>query len=304
MALCQNTIVFKGQLYHNKSGPLKKVRVVVNNQYPAMTDDAGIFAVTLPRSATNVRITVPLSNHHIIYPAGGYLAIPRDLKDIPQIIVGKRKENIFLTQYLTLYKQKRADSPNVFNNLQLSKKMDSLQTLLMKFHYTESEIKTAEKLLNGKEETISQLLQDLSAFRNSARDLAVTFKNLSPFAFEQSAAIDALLDAVKAYNNNYNKLDRMHNNYEQRIADFWQNDSLNKAFTELVDFNINHLHPEKIYPLQEVILQIRQYYTGKKKNRNTRTQLEEVIVKNVKQLQPALNELDMRTNKVLQQLDD
>src|SRR4051812_37160867 len=87
-SFAQNTIVFKGQLYHNQLGPMKRVRVIINNQYPALTDDAGIFQVALAKNSTSARVSMPMTNYQILYPAGGYVAIPRDLKDVPQIIIG------------------------------------------------------------------------------------------------------------------------------------------------------------------------------------------------------------------------
>jgi hypothetical protein len=302
-SIAQNTFAFKGQIFHNQQGPQKRIRVIVNNQYPAITDDAGVFQVALVRGTTHIRVALTQPDYQILYPSNGYVAIPRDLKDVPQIIIGSAKDNIYLQQYLKLYQLKRKEtSTSAAHMKEITRKMDSLQKMLLRLHYTEADLRKAEKIQEGKDDYLPEISADIIDYRNQTFSLISAFKYVSEYAFENASALQALLEAVNKYNDSYHKLDRQQLNYERRLSEFWENDSLTVAYHDLADFSLNKLHAERIYPLQEVILQIRQYFTGKKKNKKLKQDIQQNISKYVSQLDVIYPELEKRTNVVIQLL--
>src|SRR4051812_18555794 len=101
--IAQNTFAFKAKVIHNKNGLMKQFSMLVNSNI-AVTNDAGIFVVPLNNNTTHVKIQLQQSNFVVLYPLAGYVAIPRDLNDIPEIIIGSHTDNTYLNQYLNLYK--------------------------------------------------------------------------------------------------------------------------------------------------------------------------------------------------------
>ena len=78
----QGTFTFKAKVIHNKKGLVKNITVLVNSN-PAVTNDAGILVIGLPNNTTHVKVALRQSDYTILYPTAGYVAIPRDLNDMP-----------------------------------------------------------------------------------------------------------------------------------------------------------------------------------------------------------------------------
>jgi hypothetical protein len=305
ICVAQNTFSFKAQIYHNKLGPQKNVSVLIDNQYPAVTNDAGVFIVGLPNATNHVKVTLSKTNYAILYPYGGYLLIPRDLNDVPQVIVGNVKENDYLNQYLTIYKllknkPKATSDPTVGA---LKSKLDSLESQLIKLNYTEAEIRTAKEIQDGKDDYLPEISADLLDYRVKAIDLKTAFRYVSDYAFDNASALQKLAEAITNYNYSLNKLDRQHMNYEKRIGDFWQNEQLKKSYHDLVEFALDTINRLKIYPMQETIAQIREYFiNGKNKNTTLKKSIQDKINSATNELDVLLPKLEKETIALLNEL--
>lgn len=298
LCIAQNTFSFKGQVYHNKLGALKNVSVIIDNTYPSVTNDAGVFVVGLPNNTTHIKVALSNSDYSILYPYGGYIAIPRDLNETPQVIVGNLKENDYLNQYLSLYKLVKGKTSTPDPNVQALKiKMDSLEKLLIKFHYTESDINTAKEIQNGKDDYFPTITGDLTDYITKAIDLKTAFKYVSDYAFDNVNALQKLAEAINNYNISFQTLSRQRSNYEKRIADYWKSDSLKINFNNLTSFALDTIHVQYIYPMQQTIAMIRDYRT----NRNTdlKKSIQQKISLQVQKLDVLLPKLDEDTNQII-----
>lgn len=282
----QNSIAFKAQVFHHKLGPQKNISVLIDNQYAAVTNDAGVFIISLPKNTSRVKVSVSSNSYSILYPFGGLVLLPRDVNDVPQIIVGSLRENNFMQQYLSLYRLIKAKTPSAPADIQgLKSKMDSLQKLLLKLNYTESELRTAKQLQDGKEDYLPAINGDLADYKTMAADLKTAFKYVSDYAFENGAALERLSTAIINYNNAFNRLDRQRFTYEKRVSDYWQDDSLSAQFSLLMSFALDTLHRQKIYPMQATIGQIRDYLTRGNKNSALKKSIQEHISSMVGELE-------------------
>ena len=97
----QTTVTIKLIFQHADYGVFKRARVSVNNQLLS-TNDSGIVRVVIPRALSSVKISLPQSNDLLLYPPDGYLPVPKDLKEIPLVIVGKPSAHFQLNKYVQL----------------------------------------------------------------------------------------------------------------------------------------------------------------------------------------------------------
>jgi hypothetical protein len=220
---------------------------------------------------------------------------------VPQVIVGNLQENDYLNQYLTIYKllKKRPVTVADPGIGALKSKLDSLETQLIKLHYTETEIRTAKEIQDGKDDYLPEITADLSEFRIKAIDLKTAFKYVSDYAFDNENALQKLVESITNYNNSYNKLERQQINYGKRIRDFWQNEQLSMSFQSLMSFSLDTLHRQTIYPMQEIIVEVRDYFINKNKNGELKKSIREKISDRVQQLEMLLPKMEKESNYVL-----
>ena len=296
-AVAQKTFQFKGQIYHNKSGPQKNISVLIDNQYPAVTNDNGIFiAAGLPQSTTMIKVSLSKSDYTILYPYSGYVLIPKDLNAVSQIIIGSTRDNQDLNQYLRLYTLiKNKPAPSNPDISLLSKKLDSLQSILINQHYTESELRNYKEIQDGKDDYLPEINGDMVDFQTKASDLKTAFKFVADYAFSEKNALEKLASSINNYNISFNKLNKQHLNYERRITDYWQNDSLRNDFRNWTSLALDTIHAQYIYPMQETIGQIRNYFIGHNKNEEIKKNIQQNISRMVVQLELLLPRLDEST---------
>lgn len=303
-APAQNTFAFKAQLYHNKLGPQKNVSVLLDNQYTAVTNDAGVFIVNLPKGTNHIKVSLATNTYNILYPYGGYVLVPRDVNDVPQVIIGNIKENDYLNQYLSVYKLLKNKPTTDPNMLLLKNKMDSLEILLTKLHYSQNELRTAKQIQDGKDDYLPEISADIIDYKAKAFDLKTAFQYVSEYAFDNANALQKLAEAITNYNYSYSKLDRQRINYEKRIADYWQSETLRTSYRNLVSFAIDTLHSEKIFPMQQTIAQIREYFDKRNKSNDLKKSIQQKINEQVQQLDMLLPKLDKQSAEVLSALAD
>ena len=289
----QNSFAFKAKVIHNKKGLMKNITVLVNSN-PAVTNDAGILVIGLPGNTTHVKIALQQSDYTILYPTAGYVAIPRDLNDMPEIIIGSPNDNTYLNQYLSLYKEiKNNSSAGTEQMSQLYKKLDSLQAALLQMNYTESDLRSAKDMQDGRDKYYREISENLNDFVSRAIDLKTAFEYVASYAFDNPAALQQLNKAVTDYTDIYNTLNRQRNNYEKYLADYWQNDSLTQHYTSLIQYALDTVHAEKFFPMKDDINSINQYFSGNK-SKELKDKIQQHIKEQMDVVQPMLEALKQR----------
>jgi hypothetical protein len=292
----QNTITFKGQVLNTKFGMQKRITLLVNSRF-VMTNDSGFFQVTLPKTNTHLQVSIPFSEYLVLYPSGGYVSIPRDLKDIPLIILGSPTDMIPFKQYLEMYSLSNAATAEVRPAIRT--KLDSLKKVLLRFRVTQAEITKAEKEAEEKDAYLSALCGDVLKFRNKVFELKTNFKWLANKSLEDGDALQALIRSANEYDSTYQKFDRQHAVYENMKFQYWRNEDLLPAVRQYSDFVVLRIHADGIYPMQELILQIKQYFSGKKKNKALKKSIGDKILKHYHAIEKLLPEIDRKTKEII-----
>lgn len=291
-AFTQNTFAFKAKVIHNKKGIMKDFNILVNAEV-ATTNDAGIFVIPLKNDVTHVKVALQQTSYTVLYPTGGYVSVPRDLNDVPEIIIGSPQDNTYLNQYLAVYKEIKSNNSATASELSaLTKKLDSLQQILLQLNYTETDLHSAKEMQDGRDRYYPEITQNLIEFVDKAFDLKSALQNITAFAFDNASALQNMYNAVTDYNHIRNTLSAQRFNYEKFISDYWQDDSLTKNFHSLIVYALDTLHEGKILPLQNDITQINQYLGNK--NKDLKEKIQQNIAKEMPGLNDALAELKRR----------
>jgi hypothetical protein len=291
-AFAQNTFAFKAKVIHNKKGIMKDFTILVNSEV-ATTNDAGIFIIALNNDVTHIKVALEQTNYTVLYPTDGYVAVPRDLNDVPEIIIGSPQDNTYLNQYLAIYKEIKSNNSTTGSELSaLAKQLDSLQQILLQLNYTETDLRSAKEMQDGRDRYYPEITQNLVEFVDKAFDLQRALQNLTSFAFDNAAARQNMYNAVTDYNHIRNTLSEQRFNYEKFIGDYWQDDSLTSHFRSLIVYALDSFHQGKILPLQNDITQINQYLTNN--NKDLKEKIQQNIAKEMPGLTDALAELKNR----------
>lgn len=294
-AAAQNTFAFKAKVIHNKTGLMKQFSLLVNSN-AAVTNDAGVFVAALNNGTNHVKIQLQQSNYIVLYPTAGYVAIPRDLNDMPEIIIGSQNDNTYLNQYLNLYKAIKNNKSASSSEIRvLETKLDSLQKMLLDLNYSENELRTAKDMQDGREKYYPEISQNLNEFVSRAFDLAASFQYVSNFAFDNTSALQKLHDAVTDYTNIYNILNRQRTNYQKQIQEYWLDDSLTAQYNTLINYALDSLHSGKLFPLKDDITLINEYFSVKK-SKELKEKIQQHIREQDLSIQPMLEELKKGSN--------
>jgi hypothetical protein len=292
----QNSITLKIKIQHAEDGMLKKARVLVNGQL-LQANDSGMVKISLPKTSSSVRVSLLHSNLVLLFPPGGHLAVPRDLREIPVVVAGDAEDHLQLKDYISLYRLKETIPEEEKAKWRLN--LDSARLQLAKLNVPGSIIEKAEKTSDEKAAYISQLISDITDFRNSLSDFKYCYRFLAARAFEDAAALDELVASVNRYNSSYLKFERIDARLEDKPLQYWTNANAMHDIRAYSDFLVNKVHAPCIYPMQEAVLQIRQYYSGKKKKKNLRKSIEMDTGMFVQAIDRVLPELDKRTNELM-----
>jgi hypothetical protein len=301
-AVAAGSFTFKAQVLHERLGPMKRFTLTVDGR-STITDDGGVLEVPLATGTTHVVVAVAGPDYAIHYPFGGFVAVPRDLRDMPQIVVGSPKGNEYLRQYISIYQMtKRGAARQGEEMAALDRKLADLQDLLLKLHYSDADLRAAKEIQDRKDDYFPEITADLADFKTRAWDLKTAFKDTAELAFDNPNALERLQEAVVNYNATRNKLQRQRSTYQKRVADYWQDPALTADFQRLMSVDLDKIHFEKIYPMQPIIADIRRYFIGKDHDRDLRKRIQGDIATRVKDLEAALPEMDTLTAKVLGEL--
>lgn len=273
-SICQ-TIRFKGQL-------LQDTKIVKNytlniDGKPATTDDAGIFYAPVSSSVKQVLIQPGDQKYIILYPMGGRALIPKDPSLITQIVVANFKSNNYLKSYLTVSNQiKDSIGKSQLQIKSLRLQLDSIVKVLHKLSYTDADLRSAKEIQEGKDRNLFDITKDLQDYSRNAQNLLSAFKYLSDYAFSNSRGIEQLSEAITNYNQTYDRLDGKRIFYQKVVNDYWGSDQA-ASLKNIIDFALDTIHTNKIYPLRDLLQQIRAYFNSTKKNNQLKVSIQKKI---------------------------
>src|SRR5258706_8399005 len=271
---CQ-TINLKGQLLQDTK-VIKNYTVIIDGK-PATTDDAGIFNAVINSSARQVKIQPSDQQYVIVYPQDGRVLVPKDASLVTEIIVAGFKSNDYLKQYLTVSKQIKDSIGKSQGQIKLLHgQLDSIINVLHKLNYTDTDLRSAKEIQEGKDRNLYDITKDLVDYSRNVQNLLSAFKYLSDYAFSNSKAILQLSEAILNYNQVYDRLDGKRIFYQKTITDYWGSEQAN-SFKNIIDLAMDTIHAQKIYPLRDLLKQINDYFNHENKSVQLRLSIQKKI---------------------------
>jgi hypothetical protein len=273
-SVCQ-TINLKGQLLQNAK-VIKNYTVIIDG-HPATTDDAGIFKAVISATTKQVKVQPSDQKYIIVYPQGGRVLVPKDASLVTEIVVAAFKSNDYLKEYLNVSKQIKDSVGKSTNQIkQLYGQLDSIIKVLHKLSYTDTDLRSAKEIQEGKDRNIFDITKDLQDYSRNAQNLLSAFKYISDYAFSNNKAINELSQAILNYNQVYDRLDGKKVFYQKTIADYWGKDEAD-SFQHVINFAMDTIHANKIYPLRDLLKQINDYFNASKKNNELKLSIQKKI---------------------------
>ena len=286
------------QVLHNKLGTQKNMKLLVDNQYNVATDDAGVFVIALRNETNHIRVTLSSSSYKILYPVGGYIAIPRDLNDVPQLIIGSKDDDTYLTQYIKLYQLvKKSGSGSASEFQLLNVKMDSLQALLLQLHYTTTDLQIAKDVQDAKDFIYPEITAAYAEYKTQLGNLVRNLNHASKYAFENANALQQLSSTVTNFNNSFDKLDRQRLNYERKVKELW-GDSAANDLKNLNTFLFDTVHAYNLIEVQNCMTDINDYFTGRNRDANLKKRIQQKVSDITTKLEPWNNEIEKKINNL------
>ena len=269
------TVSLKGQLLQDTK-VIKNYTILIDGK-PETTDDAGIFTAEIASSVKQVKIQTSDQKYVIVYPRDGKILVPKDASLITEIIVASFKSNDYLKEYLTVSKQiKDSIGKSQTQIKSLNTQLDSITSMLHKLNYTDTDLRSAKEIQEGKDRNLFDITKDLQDYARNAQNLLSAFKYLSDYAFTNSRGLEQLSEAITNYNDVYNRLDGKKMFYQQTIANYWSKD-LADSFQNVISFVQDTIHANKIYPLRDLLQQIRDYFNANNKSPQLKLSIQKKI---------------------------
>lgn len=300
-SFCQ-TIQFKGQLLQNNN-VVSNYTVLVDGK-PATTNDAGIFYSPVSAASTQVNIQASDKTYIVLYPLAGRTLIPKDASLITQIVVASFQSNNYLKKYFDISKQ-LSDSIGKSNSQlnSLRNGLDSVVKVLHKLSYTDTDLRTAKEMQEGKDRNLFDITKDLEDYSRNAQNLISAFQYISAYAFANPNALLQLSEAVTNYNNSYDKLDGKRAYYLSTLNNFWDKNKAD-SFSQVVSFALDTIHTKNIYPLRDLLQQIRNYFNAGKKSDESKNSIQKQIRNLVAADQQLLDDLKNKTDGFIHSLTE
>jgi cell division septum initiation protein DivIVA len=269
------TVILKGQLLQDTK-VIKNYSVLIDGK-PETTDDAGIFSAEIGSSVKQVKIQTSDQKYIIVYPRDGKILVPKDASLITEIVVANFKSNDYLKEYLTVSKQIKDSIGKSQGQIKsLNTQLDSITSMLHKLNYSDTDLRSAKEIQEGKERNLFDITKDIEDYSRNAQNLLSAFKYLSDYAFSNSRGLEQLSEAITNYNDVYNRLDGKKVFYQKTIADYWGQDEAN-SFQNIISFAMDTIHANKIYPLRDLMQQIRDYFNANNKNNQLKLSIQKKI---------------------------
>lgn len=269
------TVILKGQLLQDTK-VIKNYSVLIDGK-PETTDDAGIFSAEIGSSVKQVKIQTSDQKYIIVYPRDGKILVPKDASLITEIVVANFKSNDYLKEYLTVSKQiKDSIGKSQAQIKLLNTQLDSITSMLHKLNYTDTDLRSAKEIQEGKDRNIYDITKDLQDYARNTENLVSAFKYVSDYAFSNSSAILQISEAINNYNQAFDRLDGKKTFYQKTIADYWGIEQAN-SYQNIINLAVDTLHRNRIYPLRDLLQQLRDYFNVGKKSNELKNSIQQKI---------------------------
>lgn len=253
-------ILFKGQVNY-KNNPLKNFTVIVNG-IPATSDFSGVFSIPVNPRLSQLTVLCQDRNYIILYPPGGNVLIPKDMSIPTPIILGTQVDDPNLRLYRNILRQISESRSKPVDLKPMYDRLDSVEAILNKLNYSKDELRTFKERQDAIDLYFPEITRVLRNYIVQAIDVKNAFKYTADFAFTNGKARETLVDAIKAYNSVFEKLNDNYAIYSQKIKDNWPSEELKKSFDGIADTLLNVVHKKMILPLNDIKNDINQYFLG------------------------------------------
>lgn len=296
----QSTFILKLKVSHIKTGLLPNYAILINGQQ-TNTDGMGFVNLALNENRTYVNVELLNStNNSILYPLRGHLSIPKDGKEILEIIIGTQEDNTLLQKKYFSVIQKLITDSNKLITESSKQNFDSLAGLIQKLEYKNITLEREKIIQEEKNKLFIAINNDLTEFKLRAANLKIELANTAQFAYTNGLVSNKISVAINDYNNIFNNLTLRRAIYAHNINDYWKNDFLTANFKSLIGYALDTLHETKILKLMVIIRQINEYrqrlINREKIPSSQKKEIQQSIETELISLDPMITELSIRTN--------
>ncbi|HEY8917801.1 MAG TPA: hypothetical protein VIM87_15260 [Chitinophaga sp.] len=246
------------------------------------TNTQGMAYITLDnrnRPPINIR---PVDEREYTIVGNEVIYLPPNANIITTVTIvrSSQKEAAAAEEISKLYRQqnidrKEMDSIRRTNQVmytQMLNRQDSiLKTVMKNFKVTESDLRSARELMEGRDKYFGIISGNLEGYLNEAKDVRDAFQNLVLYSLENPKSFKLLDSTIEVYNQYYNQLNNTNAECEKAVQDYWKSYELAMSYHNLVDFSINNIHRASIIPLNASLIRKINTYLNEpsKKKRNT-----------------------------------
>lgn len=305
VAAAQETVRLEGRLIHAQGLATGRVGLSFGGFGTTLTRADGSFTHTFPADAGEAVVAVLDNGWAVLYPPGGHIPIPRTEGVTVDVVVGEPMERVLAAAVAEKHERLRTDL------LELGAGQEQIRTVLDEFlaevrtrmDLDEAELRRAVDLAAERTERYPQIASALKDYVLKAQDVKDAFRLLAELAVRNPGVVQSLDTTILAYNEAYETLNNERPGFEQAVAAYWQNERLTAELRSLMDYALGEIHRALILQLNDSLVGIHQLQGASAARREERgAALAREIDFIVAQLEPRLDELDRRTERMLQAL--
>ncbi len=305
------TVQFRGRVVMVPGGPPFRQMTVRLDRYGVATpNDGGFFVAAIPSSVMSLTIQVETGNPRwtLRYPLSA-IAVPRDANHITDIIVGPSIEETLSRDYAASIARLRTGLRNA--GAADSQVIAAIEALRREFaertNVRMEELRSAERSTNERARILPPLSASLETYVIKATNLEIAFRYLLEPSFGSDSAFAQLNRAIVDYNLAYESLRIKRNEFENDVAQAWQNAQIASDLRALFDYALGDINTIDVLPLNEVLPTVSEILTGKLRGAEAQTKRIAVLTRvqmTVTALRARLEELERRKIRVLTALRD
>jgi hypothetical protein len=300
------TTIFKGELLSNNT--LVKNYTITIDGNPATTNESGVFTAAINSNTTQVEIKTSDKSYIILYPIGGRVLIPKNSSLLTQIVLESFQSNGQIKSYMSSLSQlKDAAKRGQSETKALQAKIDSMAANLKKLGYSNDDLRIARERQDGIDLFYPEISRALQNYILQAQTLMIAFKFIGVYAFVDINALTQYAQTQNGFNQAFEKLYVNYPTYSKKMADYWDDPSLSKAFEGIADTLIYGIGKNKIVPLNDLKNQINQYFhnqiPGKDKEK-LKKEIQSQIEAQVPPITDQLIAMEQRVKEFLNRLEN
>lgn len=298
------TIIFKGELLSNNA--LVKNYTITIDGNPATTNESGVFTAAISSNTTQVEIKTSDKSYIILYPLGGRVLIPKNPSLLTQIVLESFQSSGQIKSYMASLSQlKDAAKKGESDTKALQAKIDSIAANLKKLGYSNDDLRIARERQDGIDLFYPEISSTLQNYILQAQSLMIAFKFIGVYAFVNVNALTQYAQTQNGFNQAFEKLYINYPTYSKKMADYWDDPSLSKAFEGIADTLIYGIGKNKIVPLNDLKNQINQYFQNQipdKDKDKLKKEIQSQIETQVPAISDQLTAMEQRVKEFLSRL--